>query len=58
MEQLIQKAYGDALQVIGRILLSTPYDKLVEASKTGKYRITLDGKFIELEVNKHFRLPF
>jgi hypothetical protein len=39
-------------------LLSTPYSRIVEESKTGKFKITLDGRALELEVNKHFKLPF
>ena len=44
--------------MIQRILLSYPYAQLVQASKGGKFSMTVDGKQVELEVNKHFVLPF
>ena len=40
------------------MILGTSYNKLVEISKKGKFHIVLDGKPVDLELNKHYRLPF
>lgn len=54
----LKASFGESAQVLQRVLISTPYAKVVEDSKTGKLTVTLDGNQVELEVNKHFRLLF